>query len=228
MRAVHRLRFEPATHATDQPTPIDRYLGREDHAIHGRWAPAPTTGLGDIELALRDTGGPTSEIESRDDAATIWHVLWVRNETASRVSVGDATWAIAPGDSMLVPPGATRRLEGRQLAFEIAVPGAEAPTEPPTHGEDHFVGYNRKTTCCRAGQLRLCRWKLTQPLALAAHHPAPTLVLALARNSIIRTTTEIDHLVQGDLALIDPAADPIVTPDGLSYLLTIDRDPQAR
>ncbi len=227
MRAVHRLRFEPATRAPNRPTPIDRYLGREDHAVHGRWAAAPaTSGLGGIELALRDTGGPLSEIEARDDAATIWHVLWVRDEAASRASVGDGAWAIVPGDSVVVPPGATLRLEGRQLAVEIAVPGAEAPIEPPTHGEDRFVGYNRQTTCCRAGQLRLCRWKLTQPLALAQHHPAPALVLALARNSTIRTTTGIDYLVQGDLALIDPGADLTVTPDGLSYLLTIDRDPQ--
>lgn len=228
MRGVHRLRFEPETHAPDRPTPIDRYLGRDDHAILGRWAPAPaTSGLGGIELALRDTGGPVAEIEARDDAATIWHVLWVRDETASRLSAGGAAWGIVPGDSVVVPPGATLRLEGRQLAVEIAVPGAGATAGPPTHGEDRFVGYNRQTTCCRAGDIRLSRWKLTQPLGLAEHHPAPALILALARSSVIRTANAIDQLVQGDLAVLDPAADPTVTPDGLSYLLTIDRDPRA-
>jgi hypothetical protein len=227
MRAVSRLAFQPAARVPARPTLIDRYLSRDDHARHGRWAAAPAaTGLAGVRLALHDTGGKPATIETPPDAATIWHVLWVRDEARSRVVVGDATWPVAPGDSVVVPPGMPLRVEGRQLAVAIEVPGAVPPLEPPTHGEERFFGYNRQTVCCRAGDIRLCRWKLTQPLALARHHPEPTLVLALARDSVMRTASTVDRLRQGELAVPDPAA--IVTPDGLSYLLAIDRDAPTR
>lgn len=227
MPALRRLRFHPDALAADGRTLIDRYLGRDDHARRGAWASAPkATGLSGIDVALLDTDETAGEIATRDDAATVWHVLWVREAAPATVTIaGDATrtWSIAPGDSMIVPPGASLRTGGGQLAVAVALPGRDASLAPPTHGEERFFGYNRQTVCCRVGDVRVCRWKLTQPLALAEHHPAPALVLALARTSVIRTRWTIDTLAQGELALIDPAANPIVTPDGLSYLLTIDR-----
>lgn len=224
MRALRRLQFQSEEVAPGGPTRIDRYLDRDDHARRGRWRAAPDdSGLADMEVSLIDTTGSAGRIVTRDGAVTIWHVLWARHDDGA-VSVGSDTWPVAPGDSVVAPPGVSLRTGGDQLAIAIAVPGADATVAPPTHGEERYFGHNRRTICCRAGDVRLCRWKLTQQLALAEHHPTPTLVLALARDSVIRTATEIDRLAQGQLALVDPAANPIATPDGLSYLLTIDRD----
>jgi hypothetical protein len=224
MRAVQRLRFRPEVTADARPTLIDRYLDRGDNVRRGRWTAAPEDSrLADIVVSLIDTTGPSGPVATRDDAATIWHVLWVRGEDGS-VQIGSETWPIAPGDTIVVPPGRSLRTGGGQLAVAIALPGRDAPLAPPTHGEERYFGHNRRTVCCRVGDVRLCRWKLTQPLALAEHHPDSALVLALARDSVIRTATTIDRLAQGELAVIDPAASSIVTPDGLSYLLTIDRD----
>ncbi len=222
MRTIRRFRFEPSALAGG-PTLIDRYLGRDDHARRGRWVGPPLDGV--IEVALHDTCASTATIDTRDTVATIWHVLWVRDDAAASVAIGEDAWPIAPGDTVVVPPGEALYLEGRQLAVKIAIPGVETHPEPPTHGLERFAGYNRQTIYRQAGAIRLCRWKLTQPLALAAHHPGPVLTLALARDSTIRTSTAIDRLRQGELALIDPATNPTVAPDGLSYLLTIDRDP---
>jgi hypothetical protein len=224
MRPVLRRRFHPGELARDRPTPIDRYLGRDDHARTGHWTPAPReTVLAGIEVELIVTGIPTKTIEPRKGATTIWHVLWVGDDASGTVTVDGHTWPVAPGDSIVAPPESSLRADGGQLAVAIAVPGADASLAPPTHGDERFHGYNRQTICCRVGEIRLCRWKLTQPLDLAEHHPAPALVLALARDSVVRTATSIDRLAQGELAAVDPAARPVVTPDGLSYLLTIDR-----
>ncbi len=229
MRAVHRLRFAPDPASTTRETRIDRYLGRTDHARRGRWASAQdSTGLGNITISLIETSAAAGTIAPLGDAATIWHVLWVRDEDASLVTIAGDTWPIAPGDSVIAPPGEAIVADGGQLAIAINVPHADATVTPPTHGEERFFGYNRQTICCRAGDIRLCRWKLTQPLALADHHPDPVLTLALARDSTIRTSTTIDRLRQGELAVIDPTANPIVTPGGLSYLLTLDREPSGR
>lgn len=227
MRSVQRLRFQPAAHLP-RVTRIDRYLNRDDHASGGSWATAPAwTELDSVEISLVDTSSTTGELAPRDDAAMLWHVLWVRDERASRVTVDGSTWPIVPGDSIAVPPGTPLQAEAGQLAIAVSVPGSGAPIAPPTHGEERFFGYNRQTVCCRVGGIRLCRWKLTQPLTLAEHHPRPLLTLGLARSSTIRTSAAIDWLGQGELVAIDPTTDPIITGDGLSYLLTIDRDPHA-
>jgi hypothetical protein len=227
MRAVEPLRFAPDAIASGRMTRIDRYLDRADHARRGSWAPAPaSTGLAGIDLALIDTTATAGEVPSRPDAATVWHVLWARPEGGGSVTIGAgdaAAWPIAPGDSVVAPPGMPLQAGGGQLAIALALPGRDALLAPPTHGSERYFGYNRLTTCCEIGDVRVCRWKLTQPLALAEHHPSPALVLALARTSVVRTASTIDILAQGELALVDPAADPVVTPDGLSYLLTIDR-----
>ena len=227
MRSVQRLRFQPAAHLP-RVTRIDRYLNRDDHASGGSWATAPTwTELDSVEVSLVDTSSTTGELAPQDDAAMIWHVLWVRDERASRVTVDGSTWPIVPGDSIAVPPGTPLQAEAGQLAIAVSVPGSGATIAPPTHGEERFFGYNRQTVCRRVGGIRLCRWKLTQPLTLAEHHPRPVLTLGLARSSTIRTSAAIDWLGQGELVAIDPTAEPIITGDGLSYLLTIDRDPHA-
>jgi hypothetical protein len=105
----------------------------------------------------------------------------------------------------------------------ITVPGTTTVPAPPTHGTEHFFGYNRQTLAFEVGGVRVCRWKLTQPLALVEYYPAPVAMMALARTLVIRTATTVDRLAQGQLAIVDPTANPIVTPDGLAYLLTIDR-----
>jgi hypothetical protein len=225
MRAVQRIPFRPEPPQAPRATPIDRYLGRDDRTRRGHWTPGDGS-LARLGISLIDTTGTTAGIPARDDAACIWHVLWVRHEADARISVGADTWPIAPGDSVIVPPGSSSGATGGQLAVAIAVPDAGAATTPPTHGTERFFGFNRRTVCCRVGEVRLCRWKLTRPLALAEHHPESVLVLALARDAVIRTGTTIDRLAQGELALVDPAAGPVVTPDGLAYLLTIDREPR--
>ena len=185
MRAVQRLRFQPAAHLP-RVTRIDRYLNRDDHASGGSWATAPAwTELDSVEISLVDTSSTTGELAPQDDAAMIWHVLWVRDERASRVTVDGSTWPIVPGDSIAVPPGTPLQAEAGQLAIAVSVPGSGATIAPPTHGEERFFGYNRQTVCRRVGGIRLCRWKLTQPLTLAEHHPRPVLTLGLARSSLM-------------------------------------------
>ena len=229
-RPLHRLRISPAPLTGAQSRSlIDRYLGTsfgtERISYTGipneqRWA--------DIRLQLIDTSDDTDRIIGQDRAA-IWHVLWMRDEAAAAVTIASSdqndTWPIAPGDSVYVPSSASFTATGGQLALLVstsAVRSQEPVTGSPTHGTDRFFGHNRHTESLVAGGLRISRWKLTQPLAFADHYQSSCIIVALARNATVRTASTIDQVNQGQAALIDPATSPIVTPDGLAYLLTIE------
>lgn len=199
---------------------IDRYAGRADHATVLRYA-SPDGHRHDMVL-LDST--ERAEPLTFPNGAAMWHVLWVRDEANATVIVGTGQrrWSIAPGDTIGVPRGATLTATGGQLAVAVAVAGQNIEIAPPTHGTERYVGYNRLTEAFRIGTIRLRRWKLTEPLALADHYAAPATVLALARPMVIRAAGVVDRLTQGEAALIDPVTAPIAMPDGLGYLLTID------
>jgi hypothetical protein len=224
MSAIRRL--TPGVGARDPDaieTLIDRYLGASDRARVVAWPPQALPG---IALTLVDTTNEPAVHPPCDTTPFLWHVLWARDEGAASVTIssddGDRAWPIAPGDTVPVPAGSRLRADGGQLGLAISVPDGNVTPAPPTHGAERFFGYNRRTVSFETGAARLCRWKLTQPLALAAHHTTPLVVMALARSIVVRTATSIDWLTQGDVATIDPSTDPIVSPDGLAYLFTIE------
>ncbi len=177
-----------------------------------------------LEIALIDTTDRTEQL-TFPGGAVMWHVLWMRDEANATATVGTAQqrWPIAPGDTVGVPQGSSLTATGGQLAVAVRVADQDVEPAPPTHGEEHYVGYNRLTEAFQIGNIRLRRWKLTQPLALADHYTSPVTMLALARPMVIRTAGTVNRLAQGDAASIDPATNPIAMPDGLGYLLTLDR-----
>lgn len=219
IRPVVKLR--PEVMEPGRSTLVDRYLGEPQHAWRLRLASAPPESpLEGVDVELIDT---TDHPQVRTEHATLWHLLWVRDEAAGGVTIDDHSWPIAPGDTAPVPAGAPLIADGGQLGLAIRVRDATAAITPPTHGTDRFFGHNRQTLASTLGDIRLCRWKLTQPLALAEHYAYPVLMTALARSVVIRTESMVDQLRQGEIARIDPTTEPVVTPDGLAYLLTIDR-----
>lgn len=232
-RPLQRLRIEPDALTREQDgSLIDRYLGTSFGSGQIAYVGIPSDHpLAGVQLHLIDTSY-TAAPAIDQVRATIWHVLWVRDENSATVSISsphqEETWRIAPGDSILVPAAASFATDGGQLALAITIPEGnplESRADPPTHGTDQFFGYNRHTAALMAGGLKVSRWKLTQPLAFADHYRSRCIVVALARNVTVRTTSTIDLLNQGQAALIDPMADPIISPDGLAYLLTIEAAP---
>ena len=232
-RPLQRLRMEPDASTREQDgSLIDRYLGTSFGSGRITYVGIPLDHpLAGVQLHLIDTSYTAAP--AIDQARTmIWHVLWVRDEDSATVSISSSqqerAWRIAPGDSIFVPADASFATDGGQLALAITIPEGnplESRVDPPTHGTDQFFGYNRQTTALMAGGLKVSRWKLTQPLAFADHYRSRCIVVALARNVTVRTTSTIDLLNQGQAALVDPMTDPIISPDGLAYLLTIKTDP---
>ena len=226
MRAVRRLSASRDNASTGTATLVDRYLGRSGHGRRAAFAGIPDDHpLSHVGLELIDTSVDFS-VRFPERSMVLWHVLWVRDEPDATVTISSTgeshTWPIAPGDSVPVPRDATLLAAGGQLGLAIAMPDTDIASMPPTHGRDRFFGHNRQTTSYRTTGLRVTRWKLTQPLALGAHVDGPCLVMALARDAVIRASASIDRLTQGDVAVIDPAADPVILPDGLAYLLTVE------
>ncbi len=227
MRTVRRIRGNALDRGTDdRDTLIDRYLGRDDHATHMVWRVGPDSpDRRGIDLALIDTTRRTS-IPATGASGTLWHVLWAgRENTASveiRTDIERHEWPIAPGDTVPVPAGGGLVATGDQLAIAISTPGLDPELAPPAHGTDRFHGHNRETVAFAQGGLRVARWKLTQPLPLADHVASPIVVVALARSVVVQSGSEIEMLTQGEAAMVDPAARPIIAPDGLGYLLMVE------
>jgi hypothetical protein len=227
-RSVTRLHPDPIDDGGSQaPTLIDRYLGASGHSARVRFTDIPRhSPLASVTVEMIDTMNRPDPIATDLRAAALWHVLWIHDERGATVTIhGDTgrTWPVVPGDTVSVPGSMTLTTSGGQLGLAIRIDGATAPISPPTHGTERFFGHNRRTIAFQLDNVRVCRWKLTQSLDLAEYTATPVLVMALARSVIVRTHTSIDQLGQGDIAIVDTSARPILTPDGLAYLLTIDQ-----
>jgi hypothetical protein len=229
-RSVTCLRPGPVDGAgTHASALIDRYLDAQGHTSWVRFAAIPRRSpLAVVTVEMIDTTRHPGPIAADQQAALMWHVLWVHDESVATVSVLGAkneepTWPVAPGDTVPVPPSMALSTAGGQLGLVIRVQGTTAVISPPTHGTERFFGHNRQTIAFELGDIRVCRWKLTQSLDLTEHAATPVMVMALARSIIVRTRGSIDQLRQGDLVIIDPSAVPTLAPDGLAYVLTIER-----
>ncbi len=230
-RSLRLLPTHPdTTYAGSGTTLIDRYAGRNDHATclhyvvpHG--SPAQT----DLHLMLVDT----SLIEDGilplgpDHMETIWHLLWVRDESGATARVasrtGTSTWPIAPGDSLSIPAQAPLHTTGGQLGIAVSTPAesSDSPLLPPTHGIDDFDGHNRRTTYRLLTTPATYRWKITDPLVLSAFHDGPVIIYSLAGDPAIATPTENLTLRRGQAVLADPLRPITIYPAGLGYIFTI-------
>lgn len=211
------------------PTLIDRYAGRDDHATCLRYIvpnkvqpnPSPDIMLVDTSLdrevlpRLASTGG------------SIWHVIWVGNEADATATIDASAdksiWPIAPGDSLRVPASADLRASGSQLGILITTSKEDTSLalSSPTHGVDDFQGHNRRTTYPMLGDIATHRWKITQPLDLSRHHDRPVIVFSLAGDPAIASPTESLTLRRGQAVIVDPDQSITVYPSGLAYIYTI-------
>lgn len=169
--------------------------------------------------SLLDTGGGDLLSEARD---LTFHVLWQLHEENAAIAVDGAPYPIAPGDTMSVPAGAEVVPAPRMLLAMI-----EASTStlrrviPPSHGEESFEGYNRRTTYETPDAFTMERWKITQPLPLPAS-PVPFAIIDLADPLGMAWRGGVDLIGRGECRLIEPETGPVtLLPDGLGYALVI-------
>lgn len=228
-RSLQLLSAEPDTKGQES-TLIDRYAGREDHARRLNY-PLPESAeyASGLRVSLVDTGedqGGTLPLAPHE--SVLWHLLWAKDESIASATVDsraeDSTWAIAPGDLLHVPPGATLRLTRGQLGLYISTRGSAPPSQalPPTHGTDDFFGFNRRTMYPLLCDLATFRWKVTKPLDLANQHVGPVVVVALAGDFAIATPGESLTLRRGQAVLASLHQTTMVYPDGLAYIFVIE------
>ncbi len=183
-----------------------------------------------IGAAFVDASG--GRTERTRQGASAFHCLWCRDERNAAVQIGPGGGgapvhhAIAPGDTVYVPPGRSFAIGPGILGYEVwsTVEREQADTDascfPPTHGLERFEGYNRRTVCAAGPDFALERWKVTQPL------PLP---VAPGRSLFVTNLVEPVAIVwRGGSDLIDRAESRVLPPglgtctffpDGLGYLL---------
>jgi hypothetical protein len=177
------------------------------------------------QLTLHDSG-PAGSATMTSDRPTALHLVWAMDDASARITAGGESLHVAPGDMIVVPPGMPWSASAGLVL--VAIGGrTERPAPPavigPTHGEETFDGYNRRTTYPAPRGLRIERWKVTQSLALSAT-ASDYAILGLARPVALAWPGGTDLLGQGTVRVVPAGARPVtVLPDGLGYVLVIHR-----
>lgn len=118
-------------------------------------------------VSIIDSGEPPAERTAEGDTAI--HVLWQHQEHGATIEIGTDRYAIAPGDTSMIPAGDSWRMPPHTLFIEVAVRRSSlALPIPPTHGDYHFTGHNRESRYPAMGTVQLSRWKLSENLAMPA------------------------------------------------------------
>jgi hypothetical protein len=149
------------------------------------------------------------------------HILHAEDESAAWVEVGGERIAVHPGDSVLAYRGDIVLLAPGMLVV-VFVGSRDGPREESraTHGEESFVGHNRRTTYDAVAHMAFDRWKLTQPITFVAEEPCP--LICIFGSVTVTVGNRIMLLRPGQALAFIGQAD--ILPDGLAYAMTI-RDP---
>jgi hypothetical protein len=102
------------------------------------------------------------------------------------------------------------------LVITTGLPSAK--TIRPTHGQDDFDGFNRRTRCLGGDHFVLERWKLTGPQRIAVTG-APVIVCGLFGRMSLIAQGVIHPLPSFSTVVAD--ADFTIVPDGLGYVAII-------
>jgi hypothetical protein len=149
------------------------------------------------------------------------HVLYAMNEPACRVEINGVSMPIAPGDTIRFGSNSKAKLSDGVLALHVQSDnGSPSRDEPPSHGIEHFVGFNRQTIYATGSEIELERWKLTVPLDLELDRNAAFVVL-FGNVSVIRSGS-VETLGPGE-SIVCVAGHLRVFPDGLAYIAIIRR-----
>ena len=175
----------------------------------------------DLKLTLRDTG-PAGTAEAAADRDTVLHILWALDEVSAMIHVAEREIRIAPGDTILLPTGTPWRASSRMILCEIAAQrNVGTGIIGPTHGEETFHGYNRRTTYPSPPGLWIERWKITQPLSLS-DSPSPYVIVDLIDPLALVWRGGTDLIGRGECRIIPPGTGVVtLIPDGLGYALIV-------
>lgn len=217
----------PGIHGQDL---LRRVMGvRVDHDLIDQMMLLDRPGM---KIALRDTGAQGIPPTTADRNVAI-HFLWARNDAAAHVQVNGHQIPVAPGDTMTLVAGVCWLASAGMLICEIAGPdeSASAPCEStrvpgPSHGVETFHGHNRQTTYQSPAGLEIERWKITQPLTLAAFGQPYVIVDLVEPLALVwRGGTDIIH--RGDCRIVPPGTGSVtLIPDGLGYALIVRQGPE--
>ena len=124
------------------------------------------------------------------------------------------------GDTVMVPAEDSWCLTANTLAILIAVRRHTlALPVMPTHGSEHFHGYNRETRYPGREAISFTRWKLTQTLTLE-HSDGDRILVSLYGDIALQHAEGVTMLPVGTASVIR-AGQITLVPNGLSYVLVI-------
>ncbi len=163
---------------------------------------------------LIDSGANGASVPVSGETAV--QALYATDDTRATITIGGATGPFLPGDNVLVNDGTSVTLSDGMLmlAFTTGQPSDRATL--PTHGEDEFDDYNRRTRCVEGDHIRLDRWKLTGPQSIAVAD-RPIVFAGLYGSMSLISQGEVVNLASFDTLVA--TADFTVVPDGLAYLV---------
>jgi hypothetical protein len=175
----------------------------------------------DLKLTLRDTGPDGTPVAAMD-RDTALHILWALDDVSAMIHVAEREIRIAPGDTILLPAGTPWRASPRMILCEIAAHrNAGTGIIGPTHGDETFHGYNRRTTYPSPPGLEIERWKITQPLSLP-DSPSPYVIVDLVDPLAFVWPGGTDLIGRGECRVIPPRTGAVtLIPDGLGYALIV-------
>lgn len=173
-----------------------------------------------LRVSLIDTGTEPEPVRTEGD--TIIHILAQAIEHDATITVDAESFPIAPGDTMTMPEGESWQLSPHQLAI-VVVRRTRSLGVPigPTHGQESYAGYNRRTAYPTGRGVNMVRWKLTQPWALTPE--AETILVGLANPIALQWRNGVDLIRPGECRVIDQSLGELtIHPDGLGYVLVIE------
>lgn len=172
-------------------------------------------------VSITDTGSGDDAAWTPDGDLTI-HVLWQQDEEDAAITAGDEFFPIAPGDTMTVPGGTPiRRTAGMLLAQIEATSRTLLGVIAPSHGEESYEGYNRRTDYETPEAFTLQRWKITQPLDIPATG-TPFALIDLPAPLALVWSGGTDLIEPGECRVVEPQTGPLtLLSDGLGYALIV-------
>lgn len=173
-----------------------------------------------LRLSLIDSGDTPAAAPAKGDTAV--HVLWQRDERGAFVEIEGERLRIAPGDTISIPAADRWSLSPRQIAVVTSTHARRLATVVgPTHGEESFDGYNRRTRCATVGGYLVDRWKITGPQTFD-QDMGERILVGLTGDVALTWSGGTELLTNGTCRVIPAGAPPItVVPNGLGYVVAL-------
>jgi hypothetical protein len=148
------------------------------------------------------------------------HILHAQDEVTCRVTVDGESMPILPGDSIAIGAKASVRLSPAILAFHISASrGRQLDPRSPSHGTEHFSGFNRQTAYPTDREIALERWKLTGPQRISTDNRKALAIMVLYGNVSFIQCGSIETLDAGESIVAHGKGNDFeVVPDGLAYI----------